>query len=268
MDIFQSSETLIRLTCFLGVFAVLAALESAFPRRTQTTSRWARWPSNISVSALNQIIVRLVLPVSAIALAVTLEQRDWGLFGALALPAWIEIPVAILLLDLAIYGQHRIYHAVPMLWRFHRMHHSDLEFDVTSGIRFHPVSVLVSALIKLSVIVAIGPASVAVLVFEVLLNATSLFNHSNLRIPPSFDRMLRLLIVTPDMHRVHHSSNPQETNRNFGFNFPWWDRLFRSYRAQPALRHEDMEIGLEQFRDEQELRLDRMLSQPFRRASA
>lgn len=255
---------LIRLGCFFGLFATLAVLETMYPRRAPRVLRRLRWPSNVGVSALNQVLVRLILPTSAIALAIAVEQGEWGLFSRLDLASWLEIVVAILILDLAIYWQHRIYHAVPLLWRFHRMHHADVEFDVTTGIRFHPLSVVLSGFIKLAVIFVIGPSAVAVLVFEVLLNATSLFNHSNLGIPHPVDRILRLLIVTPDMHRVHHSVDTSESNRNFGFNFPWWDRIFRSYRAQPAMDHREMLIGLDRFREERELRLDRMLSQPFR----
>lgn len=264
MEILPAGEVLIRLSCFVGVFAALAALEAAFPRRARGVSRRRRWPGNIGISALNQVFVRLVVPASAIAMAVAAEQNQWGLFGQLALPTWVEVVAAIFILDLAIYLQHLLYHAVPVLWRFHRMHHADVEFDVTTGIRFHPLSVLLSAFIKLGVIFALGAAPLAVLVFEVLLNATSLFNHSNLRIPQPGERILRLFVVTPDMHRVHHSSDRDETNRNFGFNFPWWDRLFRTYRAQPVLGHRGMEVGLHQFREAGELRLDRMLSQPFR----
>ncbi len=264
MEILPASEMIIRLSCFVGVFAALAALEEMFPCRAPRLSRRRRWPSNIGISALNQVFVRLVLPASAISLAVAAEQNQWGLLGQLALPTWVEVLAAIFILDLAIYLQHLLYHAVPVLWRFHRMHHADVDFDVTTGIRFHPLSVLLSAVIKLGVIFALGPAPVAVLIFEVLLNATSLFNHSNLRIPQVGDRILRLLVVTPDMYRVHHSSDRDETNRNFGFNFPWWDRLFRTYRAQPGLGHRGMEVGLHQFREPGELRLDRMLSQPFR----
>ena len=186
------------------------------------------------------------------------------MLGQKALPPWVEVFGAVLILDLAIYLQHLVYHAVPVLWRFHRMHHADIEFDVTTGIRFHPLSVLLSGFIKLGAVLAIGASPMAVLAFEVLLNATSLFNHSNLRIPPAVDRVLRLVVVTPDMHRVHHSSDSDEVNRNFGFNFPWWDRMFRTYRAQPALGHREMVVGLDGFRQLRELRLDRMLSQPFR----
>lgn len=206
----------------------------------------------------------MLLPASAIALAIHAENSGWGLFGAVDFPSWVEVIAAVLILDLVIYVQHVVYHAVPLLWRFHRMHHADTEFDLTTGIRFHPGSVLLSGFIKLAAVLVLGPAPVAVLIFEILLNATSLFNHSNLRLPDSLDRVLRLLVVTPDMHRVHHSSDADETDRNFGFNFPWWDRVFRTYRAQPALGHVRMVIGLTQFREPRERLLGRMLTQPFR----
>jgi sterol desaturase/sphingolipid hydroxylase (fatty acid hydroxylase superfamily) len=264
MEFFESSDTLIRLGFFSGAFIVLASLETAFPRRRRQISRGRRWPSNIGLSVLNQLFIRIVLPISTVALAISVEQNQWGLFGQLDFAHWFEVLAAILILDLAIYCQHRAYHAVPVLWRLHRMHHADLEFDVTTGIRFHPLSVLLSALIKLTVVVAIGPAPVAVLIFEVILNMTSLFNHSNLNIPYIAERSLRFLVVTPDMHRVHHSSNSSESDRNFGFNFPWWDHLFGSYQGQPGAGHHDMQIGLQQFREERELRLGRLLTQPFR----
>lgn len=264
MELSQSSEVFIRLGCFVGLFALLATLESWFPRRVRLVARRLRWPSNLGVSVMNQLVVRLILPASAIALAMVVEQKGWGLLGVVATVPWFEVLFAVLALDLAIYWQHRAFHAVPLLWRFHRMHHADTEFDVTTGIRFHPLSVVPSAFIKLGAVLLIGPAPVAVLIFEVLLNATSLFNHSNLKVPPRFDRFLRMLVVTPDMHRVHHSSDTSETNTNFGFNFPLWDRMFGSYQAQPTKGHTDMEVGLERFREPQEQRLDRMLLQPFR----
>ncbi len=266
MNIDADLEVVIRFGAFAGVFCALCWFESRFPRRRRTLPRRVRWPSNIGISALNQVLVRIVVPVTAIAFADLVQARGIGLLNVVDGAAWIEIVVAILALDLAIYGQHIVYHYVPLLWRFHRMHHADTEFDVTTGIRFHPLSILLSALIKLAVIALVGAPAVAVLAFEVLLNATSLFNHSNLAIPARVERHIRLFVVTPDMHRVHHSSVPRETNSNFGFNFPWWDRLFGTYRAQPAAPHETMTIGLETFRDERELRLDRMLWQPFRNA--
>ena len=192
------------------------------------------------------------------------EARGWGLFHHIALPTWLEFFITLLLLDLAIYLQHRVFHYVPVLWRLHRMHHADLDIDVTTGARFHPIEILLSLAIKFVVIVTLGIPALAVLFFEIALNATSMFNHSNVRMPLPVERVLRWLVVTPDMHRVHHSIVRRETDSNFGFNFPWWDRLLRTYRAQPEAGHERMTIGIEQFRDPKELRLDRMLSQPFR----
>jgi sterol desaturase/sphingolipid hydroxylase (fatty acid hydroxylase superfamily) len=186
------------------------------------------------------------------------------LLHTLALPIWASVPLAVMALDLAIYLQHVLFHAVPALWRLHRVHHADLEIDVTTGARFHPIEIGLSMGIKLGVIAALGTPAVAVLLFEVLLNATSMFNHSNVRMPTRLDRVLRWIVVTPDMHRVHHSIVARETNSNFGFNLPWWDRLFGTYRNQPAAGHETMTIGIEQFRDPVEQRLDRMLTQPFR----
>jgi sterol desaturase/sphingolipid hydroxylase (fatty acid hydroxylase superfamily) len=192
------------------------------------------------------------------------ETRGWGLFNLMAVPAWVGVVSSVVVLDLAIYLQHVLFHAVPVLWRLHRMHHADLEFDVSTGLRFHPLEILLSMLIKFTVIVALGAPAVAVLIFEVLLNATSMFNHGNVRIPTSLDRTLRWIVVTPDMHRVHHSILSRETNSNFGFNLPWWDRLFGTYWAQPTAGHDGMTIGIEQFREPRELGLDRMLLQPFR----
>jgi len=260
----SSHESAIRLTAFAGVFALMAACEIFAPRRGQKTGRSRRWPSNIGVVVLDTLLVRLLFPVTAVGLALLAEAKGWGLFTALDPPAWLAIALGVILLDLAIYLQHVLFHAVPALWRLHRMHHADLEIDVTTGTRFHPIEILLSMGIKLGVIAAFGMPAVAVLIFEILLNATSMFNHGNVRIPLSVDRVLRWIVVTPDMHRVHHSVVVRETNSNFGFNLPWWDRLFGTYRDQPAAGHEGMTIGIEQFRNPRELRLDRMLSQPFR----
>jgi sterol desaturase/sphingolipid hydroxylase (fatty acid hydroxylase superfamily) len=210
------------------------------------------------------LLVRILLPITAVGLALFAEAHGFGLFNIIALPAWASIIISVILLDLAIYLQHVLFHAVPALWRLHRMHHADLEFDVTTGLRFHPVEILLSTGIKLAVVAALGTPAAAVLIFELLLNATSMFNHSNVRVPPAVDRILRWFVVTPDMHRVHHSILRRETNSNFGFNLPWWDRLLGTYRAQPAAGHDGMTIGIEQFRDPRELGLDRMLLQPFR----
>jgi sterol desaturase/sphingolipid hydroxylase (fatty acid hydroxylase superfamily) len=217
------------------------------------------------VAFLDTVVTRIIAPTGAVGFAMFAEAHGWGLLNSVASAMWLKLLVALLLLDLAIYLQHRLFHYVPVLWRFHRMHHADLDIDVTTGARFHPVEILLSLGIKLLVIVTAGVAPIAVLAFEIALNATSMFNHSNVRIPSSAEPLLRWLVVTPEMHRVHHSIVRRETDSNFGFNFPWWDRLFKTYRAEPEAGHEGMTIGIAQFRDPKELRLSRMLRQPFRK---
>jgi sterol desaturase/sphingolipid hydroxylase (fatty acid hydroxylase superfamily) len=216
------------------------------------------------VAVLDTVLARVVAPAGAVGFAMFAEERGWGLFNMVALPVWLELLLELLLLDLAIYLQHRLFHYVPALWRLHRMHHADLDVDVTTGARFHPVEILLSLGIKFLVVVPLGAAPLAVLLFEIVLNGTSMFNHSNVRVPPAIERLLRWLVVTPDMHRVHHSIVRRETDSNFGFNFSWWDRLFGTYRPQPEAGHQAMTLGIGQFRDPRELRLDRMLTQPFR----
>jgi sterol desaturase/sphingolipid hydroxylase (fatty acid hydroxylase superfamily) len=257
-------EPYIRLGAFGGVFAAMALWELVSERRKEVIGRGIRWSSNLGVVVVDTILVRLVFPITAVGIASLAADRGFGLFNMIAPPFWVSVVASIVLLDLAIYFQHVLFHAVPALWRLHRMHHADLEFDVTTGLRFHPVEILLSMLIKFTVVAALGAPAVAVLIFEVLLNATSMFNHGNVRIHLSLDRILRWIVVTPDMHRVHHSIVTRETNSNFGFNLPWWDRMFGTYRAQPAAGHEAMTIGIEQFRDRRELGLDRMLLQPLR----
>ena len=263
-DILLTNEPVIRFAILLGIFAAMAAWEIFAPRRDQKLARRARWPGNIGIVVLDSVLVRLVFPTTAVGFALFAEARGWGLFHTVELPAWVSVPLATAALDLAIYLQHVLFHAVPALWRLHRMHHADLEIDVTTGARFHPIEILLSMGLKLGVVAALGAPPLAVLIFEVLLNATSMFNHSNVCMPARLDRVLRWIVVTPDMHRVHHSVLVRETNSNFGFNLPWWDRLFGTYRNQPAAGHEKMTIGIEQFRDPAEQRLDRMLTQPFR----
>jgi len=258
------NEATIRLGAFVGVFTAMALWEAAVPRRLRSYSRFRRWPSNLAIVALNTALVRIVLPATAVSLALAGEKRGWGLFNNLPVPFWAAVVASVLLLDIAIYLQHVMFHAVPALWRVHRMHHADLDFDVTTGARFHPIEIVLSMLVKFGVVVALGAPALGVLIFEVLLNATSMFNHGNVRIPLGLDRYLRWLVVTPDMHRVHHSIVVGETNSNFGFNLPWWDRLLGTYRDQPAAGHDRMTIGIEQFRVARELWLDRMLLQPFR----
>jgi len=259
-----AQEPMLRLGVFGAVLMVMAAWEVAAPRRRQEIPRLLRWTNNLALVVVDTVILRLSFPILALGLAMIVEERGWGVFNALEAPLWLAVLLSILLLDLAIYLQHVLFHAVPALWRLHRMHHADLEFDVTTGLRFHSVEILLSMAIKLAVVAALGAPAVAVLIFEVLLNATAMFNHANIRLPKGVDRVLRWFVVTPDMHRVHHSVIPVETNSNFGFNLPWWDRLLGTCRAQPKAGHEGMTIGIEQFRTPRDLWLDRMLIQPLR----
>ena len=259
-----TSEPAIRLACFVGVFALMAAWEIAAPRRQRSLARSARWPGNLGMVALDTLLVRIVLPAAAVGVALHAEAAGWGLLALTPWPYWVKVVAAVIVLDLAIYLQHVLFHAVPTLWRLHRMHHTDLDIDVSTGVRFHPIEILLSLAIKIAVVAGLGAPPVAVLIFEVLLNATSMFNHGNVRMPAPLDAVVRLLVVTPDMHRVHHSVDPRETNSNFGFNFAIWDRLLGTYREAPALGHTGMTIGVSKFRDPGELRLDRLLTQPFR----
>ncbi len=250
----------------MSVLSLMAIWETLATRRPQAIKRRVRWPSNLAIVILDTLAVRLLFPLAAVGAAIFAAEQEWGLLNQVSMPDWVAVVLAILVLDLAIYFQHRIFHAVPWLWRLHRMHHADLEFDVTTGLRFHPMEILLSMAIKMGVIVLIGAPALAVVMFEVLLNATSLFNHGNVRLPRRVDRWLRRLLVTPDMHRVHHSAIQRETDSNFGFSVPWWDWLFGTYRAQPEKGHLGMTIGIEDFRTEHDLRLDQMLIQPFRHA--
>ncbi|MGE5242569.1 MAG: sterol desaturase family protein [Bacteroidota bacterium] len=242
------NELVIRLGAFFGVLVAVALAEMAFPRRQLTVSKTRRWASNLGIVFLNSALVRVLLPLTAAGFAVLAASRGWGVFNNFAAPAWFAVLASVVILDFAIYLQHVMFHAVPLLWRLHRMHHADLDFDVTTGARFHPIEILLSMLIKFAVIALIGAPAVAVIIFEVLLNATSMFNHGNLRLPLAFDRLLRLFIVTPDMHRVHHSIEDHETNSNFGFNLSLWDRVFGTYKAQPDAGHEGMTIGIRDYR--------------------
>ena len=258
-----SNETPIRLGFFFGVLVLMALWELAAPRRRLGVSKPLRWTNNLALVFLNSLVLRLVFPVAALGMAALAVERGWGLFNALALPGWLELMAAVLALDLLVYGQHMAMHLVPPLWRLHRMHHADLDFDVTTGARFHPIEIVLSMGIKMGSVIALGASPLAVLVFEVVLNATAMFNHANVRLPKMLDALLRLVLVTPDMHRVHHSIIPVETNSNYGFNLPWWDRLFGTYRAQPEAGHEGMTIGIALFRDPRYLHLHRLLAQPF-----
>jgi sterol desaturase/sphingolipid hydroxylase (fatty acid hydroxylase superfamily) len=239
-----ANEPTIRLTAFFGIFALMAAGEVLAPRRALLHSRAVRWTANLGLVVFNTLLVRLLFPFAAVAFATLAAQRGWGLLNAFMLPDWIALVLAVVALDFAIYLQHVMFHAVPALWRLHRVHHADPDFDVTTGARFHPIEILLSMLIKFAVIAVLGAPATAVLIFEILLNATAMFNHGNVKLPGGVDAGLRLLLVTPDMHRVHHSTDNAETNSNFGFNLSVWDRLFGTYRSAARLPQESMDIGV------------------------
>jgi sterol desaturase/sphingolipid hydroxylase (fatty acid hydroxylase superfamily) len=260
----MENEAALRLAIFFGVLIVMALWEVAAPRRAATLGRKGRWPSNIGIAILDSLIVRVALPGGAVAFATALESANIGLLPFLGIAGWGAFVIAWALLDLAIYFQHRVFHAVPIFWRLHRMHHSDVDLDVTSGARFHPGEIVLSLGIKLALIAILGAPAAAVLAFEIALNACSMFNHSNVRLPDFAERIVRLALVTPDLHRIHHSTVPAETDSNFGFSVPWWDRLFSTFRAEPAAGQLGMTIGLDAFRPAQAQRLDALLLQPFR----
>jgi len=257
-------ESGIRLGFFFGVLAAMALWEWLAPRRRLTVGKPLRWSSNLGLVFIDTLALRLLLPLTATGMAWLAQGRGWGILNNLLLPPGLKIAIAVAALDLIIYLQHAMFHAIPAFWRLHMVHHTDLDFDVTTGVRFHPVEILLSMGIKLAAIVVLGPSALAVILFEVLLNGTSMFNHGNVRLSLWIDRVLRLFVVTPEMHRVHHSVLMRENNSNFGFNLPWWDRLLGTYRAQPAAGHEGMTIGLGYFRDPRRLTLPRLLLLPFR----
>jgi sterol desaturase/sphingolipid hydroxylase (fatty acid hydroxylase superfamily) len=259
-------EIAIRLGGATMVFAAMALWEWFAPRRCLMVGRRPRWPGNLGILAIDIIAVRLLVPTATIGVALVAAEKGWGLFAVLGLPAWAAVVVGVIALDLVIYIQHVVFHHVPVLWRLHRMHHADLDIDVTTGLRFHPLEILLSLAIKMATVLALGVPALAVLIFEVLLNATSMFNHSNVVLPPRLEPIARWIVVTPQMHQVHHSIERAETDSNFGFNLSWWDRLFGTYRAQPAAGEERMTIGLPVFRDVAELAIVRLLTQPFRNA--
>ncbi len=254
----------VRVGAYAAVFAAMALWEWRAPRRKLTAGRKPRWSGNLGILAIDIVAVRLLVPTTAVGVALVAAQNHWGLFPALGLPYWAAVAAGAIALDFAIYLQHVVFHYVPPLWRLHRMHHADVDIDVTTGVRFHPIEILLSLGIKIAAVLALGVPALAVLVFEVLLNATSMFNHSNVGLPPRLDALARWIVVTPQMHQVHHSVVRAETDSNFGFNLPWWDRLFGTYRAEPAAGEQGMTIGLPIFRDRTELNIARLLTQPFR----
>jgi sterol desaturase/sphingolipid hydroxylase (fatty acid hydroxylase superfamily) len=255
-------EPWIRLGSFAGVLLLMAVAERFLPRRAHHHSKPLRWVNNLGLVVFNTLVIRVVVPTTAVAVAVLAQERGWGVFNNLDLPAWAAVLVSIIALDLVIYLQHVLFHAAPILWRLHKVHHADLDFDASTGLRFHTLEILLSLGLKLAAVCLLGPPALAVLLFEVLLNASALFNHGNLKLPLWLDRGLRVVLVTPDMHRVHHSTRPVEANSNFGFCLPWWDWLFGTYRAQPMDGHEGMTIGLAELREPRVEWLPWMLALP------
>ncbi|MFO7603344.1 MAG: sterol desaturase family protein [Gammaproteobacteria bacterium] len=268
MDITEfvmANEPMIRMGFFFGMLAVMGLWETLAPRRALTLSRGVRWLNNLGLVFFNSFLLRVIFPAAAVGMAAFAAQEGWGLFNYFDTPFWLAVVVSVIVMDFIIYLQHVMVHAVPALWRLHRMHHADLDFDVTTGARFHPLEIILSMLIKFATIVVLGPPIIAVVIFEVLLNATAMFNHSNVRLPLGLDRVLRLLVVTPDMHRVHHSVEDDEANSNFGFSLPWWDRLLGTYRDQPRGGHEGMTIGIRKFREPRQVAwFPGMMTLPFK----
>jgi sterol desaturase/sphingolipid hydroxylase (fatty acid hydroxylase superfamily) len=260
----MSREVVVRLASFIAVGLAMAVWETAAPRRRRIVSKGIRWPANLGILAFNTALVRLIFAALPVAIAVRAQEQGWGVLNAYPLPLWMKVASGVILLDFVIYLQHVMFHAVPLFWRFHMMHHADLDFDFTTGGRFHPVEILLSMGIKMAAVAALGPPPLAVLLFEVLLNASSTFNHGNVRLPPAVDGVLRFIVVSPDMHRVHHSVIPRETNSNFGFNLPWWDRIGGTYRAQPSMGHDAMTIGLARYQEAKRQTFSWMLLLPFR----
>ena len=263
-DFVMANEVPIRLGFFFGIFALMAVWEILAPTRALTVSKAVRWANNLGLVFFNSFILRLVFPAAAVGVAAFAAENGWGLLNYYSLPAMVAVVVSIIAMDFVIYLQHVMVHAVPALWRLHRVHHADLDYDVTTGARFHTVEIILSMLIKFATIIVLGPPVVAVVIFEVVLNATAMFNHGNVSLPKGLDRVLRWFLVTPDMHRVHHSVEDDEANSNFGFSLPWWDRLFGTYRDQPRGGHEGMTIGIHTFRNMKQVSwLPGMLVLPF-----
>jgi len=261
----QTHEAAVRLGFFLGIFAIMALWEVAAPRRALSVSKTLRWLNNLGLVALNTLLLRLLFPAAAVGMAAFAAQQGWGLLNHLQVPFWLAVPLAVIAMDFVIWLQHVMVHAVPALWRLHRVHHADLDYDLTTGARFHPIEIILSMLIKLATLMVLGPPVVAAILFEVILNGMAMFNHGNVRLPLGLDRALRWLVVTPDMHRVHHSVEDDETNSNFGFNLSWWDRLFGTYRDQPRGGHAGMTIGIHSYRQPREVSwLPGLLALPFR----
>lgn len=264
MQSILENESLIRLSVFLGLFTLMAILETVMPRRARSFDRKIRWIGNLGILVLSALLARLILPWVPVGVAIYAQTNSIGLFHYLKFEGIDSLVAGVFVLDFMIYLQHVVMHKTPILWRLHRLHHADLDYDVTTGIRFHPIEIILSLLYKMSIILIFGIDPVSVVIFEVILNGMAMFNHANFKLPLFLDRVLRLVVITPDVHRIHHSSIQAETDSNYGFNICWWDRLFGTFSAQPKLGHEGMEIGLSYYRDESQLKLPQMLTQPFK----
>ena len=259
-----ANEKVIRMSFFFGMLVLIGLWELAAPKRALTISKSVRWINNLGLVFFNSFMLRVLFPAAAVGVAVFASEQGWGLFNYVEVPFWFAVVASVIIMDFVIYIQHVMVHAIPVLWRLHRLHHADLDYDVTTGARFHPIEIILSMLIKFATILLLGPAVIAVIIFEVILNATAMFNHGNISLPKTLDKYLRLLLVTPDMHRVHHSIEDDEANSNFGFSLPWWDRLFGTYRDQPRAGHQAMTIGINKYRDPKQVSwLPGMLLLPF-----
>ena len=264
-ELITAHETAIRMGSFFGVLILMAVWEVLAPRRASTISRIVRWGNNLGLVVFNTVLLRLIFPTAAVGVAIFASEHNWGLLNYVHLPSFAVVVISIVVMDFVIYFQHILMHAIPVLWRLHRVHHADLDYDFTTGVRFHPLEIIVSMLIKFAAILMLGPPVIAVLIFEVILNAMSMFNHGNVKLPAFLDRTLRLLIVTPDMHRIHHSVEEDESNRNFGFNLSLWDRFFGTYRKQPRAGHERMVVGIQNYRGLRDVTsIQGLLLLPFR----
>ncbi len=259
----MNSELIMRQGFFWGTLIIIGIWELLWPKRKLSVSKSVRWYSNLGIVLLDSLFIRWLFPLLAMGMAALATEKQWGLLNNIEIPYELAVVLSVIVLDMVIYLQHLMFHAVPRLWLLHRMHHTDLDYDVTTGLRFHPIEIAMSMVIKLSAVVVIGPPVLAVLIFEIVLNASAMFNHGNIRLPAGVDRILRLFIVTPDMHRVHHSVIKSETDSNYGFFLSWWDHLYSTYCAQPQKGHEGMSIGIELFRNPTYSHLHWMLIQPF-----
>ncbi|WP_461483244.1 sterol desaturase family protein [Porticoccus sp.] len=264
-ELVMNNETTIRMGFFFGMLVLMGLWEVLAPRRALTVSKALRWANNLGLVFFNSFLLRLAFPAAAVGVAAFAAEQGWGLFNYYEVPFWLAAVASVVVMDFIIWLQHVMVHAVPLLWRLHRMHHADLDYDLTTGARFHPIEIFLSMGIKFATIFLLGPPVIAVVIFEVLLNASAMFNHSNVRLPQGVDRVLRWFLVTPDMHRVHHSVEDDEANSNFGFSLPWWDRLFGTYRDQPRVGHEAMTLGIRKYRETKDVSwLPGMLLLPFR----